>query len=62
MKAIVKFARGHGNIEIREIERPKIKEDEVLVDIKAAGICGSDLHHYEIGDQVAIPVVLGHEF
>jgi 2-desacetyl-2-hydroxyethyl bacteriochlorophyllide A dehydrogenase len=33
-----------------------------MVEIKAAGICGTDLHHYEIGDQVAIPVVLGHEF
>jgi len=62
MKAIVKFARGYGNIEIREIQRPVVKEGEVLVEIKAAGICGSDLHHYEIGDQVAIPVVLGHEF
>lgn len=62
MKAIVKFARGYGNIEIREIQRPVVKENEVLVEIKAAGICGSDLHHYEIGDQVAIPVVLGHEF
>jgi L-iditol 2-dehydrogenase len=62
MKAIVKFARGYGNIEIREIQRPIVKEGEVLVEIRAAGICGSDLHHYEIGDQVAIPVVLGHEF
>ena len=62
MKAIVKFAMGYGNIEIREIQRPVVKEGEVLVEIKAAGICGSDLHHYEIGDQVAIPVVLGHEF
>lgn len=62
MKAIVKFAKGHGNIEIREIQKPVAKEGEVLVEIKAAGICGTDLHHYEIGDQVAIPVVLGHEF
>lgn len=62
MKAIVKFARGYGNIEIRELQRPVAKEGEVVVEIKAAGICGSDLHHYEIGDQVAIPVVLGHEF
>jgi L-iditol 2-dehydrogenase len=62
MKAIVKFAKGHGNIEIREIQKPVAKEGEVMVEIKAAGICGTDLHHYEIGDQVAVPVVLGHEF
>jgi L-iditol 2-dehydrogenase len=62
MKAIVKFAKGYGNIEIREIPEPKIKENEVLIEIKAAGICGSDLHHYEVGDNITIPVVLGHEF
>jgi 2-desacetyl-2-hydroxyethyl bacteriochlorophyllide A dehydrogenase len=62
MKAIVKFAKGHGNIEIREIQKPVVEDGEVMVEIKAAGICGTDLHHYEIGDQVAIPVVLGHEF
>lgn len=62
MKAIVKIAKGYGNIEIRDIEKPAIKEDEVLVEIKAAGICGSDLHHYETGEGIAIPVVLGHEF
>ncbi len=62
MKAIVKFAKGHGNIEIRDIQKPVVKEGELMVQIKAAGICGTDLHHYEIGDQVVIPVVLGHEF
>jgi len=60
--AIVKVAKGHGNIEIREIPKPQIQDDEVLIEIKAAGLCGSDLHHYEVGDQTAIPVVLGHEF
>ena len=37
---------------------------EVLVEVEAAGICGSDLHVY--GDEIAIPirvpVVVGHEF
>ena len=62
MKALVKFAEGHGNVEIREIPKPKIRKNEVLIEIRAAGICGSDLHHYEVGDDIAIPVVLGHEF
>jgi 2-desacetyl-2-hydroxyethyl bacteriochlorophyllide A dehydrogenase len=62
MRAIVKTAKGYGNLEIREIPKPKIREDEVLIEIKATGICGSDIHHYEVGDQIAIPVVLGHEF
>jgi L-iditol 2-dehydrogenase len=33
-----------------------------LIEIKAAGICGTDLHHYEVGDNITIPVILGHEF
>lgn len=62
MKAIVKFAKGYGNLEIREIPKPQIKENDVLIEIKAAGVCGSDLQHYEVGDHLTIPVVLGHEF
>lgn len=62
MKAIVKFAKGYGNLEIRDVPRPTIKDDEVLIEIKAAGICGTDLHHYEAGDNITIPVILGHEF
>lgn len=49
-------------IELTEIEVPKIKSDEVLVAVKASGICGTDLHIYE-GDFIAdYPVVPGHEF
>lgn len=62
MKAIVKTALGYGNLEIRDIDNPTIKQDEVLVEIRAAGICGSDLHHYKTGQGITIPVVLGHEF
>lgn len=62
MKAIVKYAKGYGNLEIREVPKPEIKNTEVLIEIKASGICGSDLQHYETGDHLIIPVILGHEF
>jgi len=49
--------------ELREM--PKIKEDEVLVNVKAVGICGSDVHYYEKGRigryVVEKPLILGHE-
>lgn len=57
-------------VEIKDIEKPQIKEDEVLVRVKACGICGSDVHLAQ-SDQdgyifypglTAFPVVLGHEF
>lgn len=49
-------------IEIYEEERPSPRAGEVLVHIRAAGICGSDLHIYQ-GERsdVALPRVLGHE-
>lgn len=60
MKAII--FKAPYEIELTEIDKPKVKSDEVVVAIKAAGICGTDLHIYE-GDFIAdYPVVPGHEF
>ena len=51
-------------MEIREIPEPKAGPGQVKIEVKAAGICGSDLHIYH--DDIAIPlkppVVTGHEF
>ena len=33
-----------GKIEIKENDIPVIKDDEVLIKVKYAGVCGSDLH------------------
>jgi hypothetical protein len=49
---------------------PKIAEDEVLIRVRACGICGSDVHMYESTPDgyikypglTAFPVTLGHEF
>ena len=53
-----------GNIQIIERETPKIEnEDEVLVKVRYAGICGSDMHIYHGTSPVATyPRVIGHEF
>ncbi|MBW2369092.1 MAG: zinc-binding dehydrogenase [Deltaproteobacteria bacterium] len=63
MKALVKYAAGEGNMEIRDIPEPSPGEKEVKIKVMAAGICGSDKHIYH-GD-IAIPMnppfVVGHE-
>lgn len=53
-----------GEIQLVEIEKPVIEcEDEVLIKVKAAGICGSDLHIFHGTSPVATyPRVIGHEF
>lgn len=57
----------HPNSEIRVEDRsvPTPAPHEVLVEVAAVGVCGSDTHYYHhgrIGDHiVAAPMVLGHE-
>lgn len=62
MKAVVKYGPGKGMIEIQEVPEPKIKEDEVLIEVKAVSVCGSDLHIYHDAHPYWPPVILGHEF
>jgi len=62
LKALVKFAPGYGNLEVKEVKKPKITDNEVLVEIKFAGICGSDINHYLGKTKIKTPIILGHEF
>ena len=64
MKAIVKNNREYG-VQVMEVDTPGLMEDEVLVKVLAASICGSDIHMYEgmnAYEWVKTPVTLGHEF
>jgi len=65
MKMIAMYLERPGKILPREVDLPKISEQEVLVKIKAVGVCGSDVHYYtngRIGDFVVEkPLILGHE-
>lgn len=62
MKALVKTAKGVGNIELRNVEAPRPKDDEVLIQIAACGICGTDVHVKHDNFPYWPPVILGHEF
>ncbi len=64
MKALVKYADGPGNMEIRDIPEPEPGPGQVKIEVKEAGVCGSDLHIYnsDIAIPVKTPVVPGHEF
>jgi threonine dehydrogenase-like Zn-dependent dehydrogenase len=63
MKAV--FARSPFDIQIRDIEPRKPSTDEVLVRVKACGLCGTDLHfardwqgeHQPLGHEIAAEVV-----
>ena len=60
MKAAV--CKAKETIVIEDVPRPEPKEDEVLVEVKATGLCGSDVDGYT-GHHPMIqwPIILGHE-
>jgi alcohol dehydrogenase/L-iditol 2-dehydrogenase len=62
--AVVNFAADKHSVELREIPRPTIGPDDVLLEVATVGVCGSDLHQWtgEHSWPVNYPVVLGHEF
>jgi threonine dehydrogenase-like Zn-dependent dehydrogenase len=60
MKAIVEL--GIKKIEIQELPIPKIKEDEVLMKVRANGLCTNDLRDYTGDTKWSYPRVGGHEF
>jgi L-iditol 2-dehydrogenase len=62
MKALVKTGKGPGLVEVRDVPVPSIRDDEVLIKVKAAGICGTDLHIFHDRFPYWPPVILGHEF
>lgn len=59
------YLKEAGVLETREVEKPKLEEDKVLIEIKSVGICGSDMHYFEHGkiDKFVVeePLILGHE-
>jgi len=60
MKALV--LKQYGAFTYEEVPDPRIQPDEVLVEVKACGICGSDVHGMDgsTGRRVP-PVIMGHE-
>ena len=64
MRGLVNFAKEPYSAELRELPVPEIDEDDLLISVRAVGVCGSDLHQYTGTHSwpVNYPVVLGHEF
>lgn len=65
MKALVKQKPEVG-IWMDEVEKPSIGPNEILIKIKKAAICGTDIHIYKWDKwsqrTIPVPMVIGHEF
>ncbi|MDX1964550.1 MAG: zinc-binding dehydrogenase [Pirellulales bacterium] len=62
--AVVNYAPEKHSVELRDVPAPQIGPADVLLQVAAVGVCGSDLHQWtsEHSWPVNYPVVLGHEF
>ncbi len=65
MKALVKTVAGPG-MTLCDVPVPAIRDDEVLIRVRAAGVCGTDVHIYEwdrwAASRCRPPFIVGHEF
>jgi 2-desacetyl-2-hydroxyethyl bacteriochlorophyllide A dehydrogenase len=65
MVEIMKAARLHKigeDLHLDEVEVPSLEDDEVLVKVRASGICHSDLNYRNgVGKVSRLPITLGHE-
>ena len=52
--------KGKREFEIGNIEEPVSRDGSVIIDVKKAGICGSDIHYWDMGEPKGL--VMGHEF
>ena len=62
MKALLKLAKGEGNVALREMPEPTPGEGEAVIRVQVAGVCGTDVHIYYDRFPNTPPVILGHEF
>jgi len=62
--AVVNFENKPNAVELREVPLPTIGDEDVLLEVHAVGVCGSDLHQWAAQHSWAVnyPVILGHEF
>jgi len=65
VRALVKNKREKG-IWMEEVPMPEIRPNDVLIKIKKAAICGTDLHIYKWDEwaqqTIKTPVIIGHEY
>ena len=62
MKSVVLY--DSGKTELRDMPVPEIGDGDILIEVKAAGICGGDIHFYDgtMEGMGEYPMILGHEF
>jgi len=61
MKGVAKLAPGDGHVGLLDVPLPVIRPNHVLIEVKATGVCGTDIHIYHGEYASNPPVIMGHE-
>lgn len=61
MKGVAKLAPGDGHVGLLEVPMPEVRANHVLIEVKATGVCGTDIHIYHGEYAANPPVIMGHE-
>lgn len=61
---VVNYSSKPGSVELQQVDYPTFGDDDVIMQVEAVSVCGSDLHQWHGTNSwvVNYPVVLGHEF
>lgn len=51
---------GEKSFVLKDMDVPVSKDGSVVIEVKSCGICGSDIHNWDLGQPVGL--VMGHEF
>lgn len=51
---------GAKKLVLKEMDKPVSRDGSVVIEVKSTGICGSDIHNWDLGNPVGL--VMGHEF
>jgi len=68
MGAFMKVKPEPGGVIFQEWSIPQIGPEDVLIKVKAAGLCGTDIHIYDWSENIIreyqpkLPLIMGHEF
>jgi threonine 3-dehydrogenase len=66
MRAAMMTAPKSGSLEVTDVPVPEVGPRDVLIRVKMASICGTDLHIYKwdpfVASRLSTPLTLGHEF
>jgi L-iditol 2-dehydrogenase len=61
MQGVAKLAPGDGHVGLLEVPVPEVHAGHVLIEVKATGVCGTDIHIYHGEYASSPPVIMGHE-